>query len=114
MRVLNQGAKIGSQPGGPLARALQHLSSLNGRTGVFGHMHSRYCSKGLKIGVPFWDPILRVLNQGDEITLFWGPIWGTPGNPYLEHLWELNGVLKGFGHMGLQYWLKRPQNRGPK
>ena len=53
---------------------------------------------------------MRVLNQGAKIGLF----WGRPRDPYLEHLASLNGVLKGYGHMGLQYWLKRPQNRGPK
>ena len=76
MRVLNQGAKIGSQPGQGLSPSEQGLASLHCRTGVFGHMHSRYCSKGLKIGVPNEAPKLRGLNQGAQIGLNRGPSRG--------------------------------------
>ena len=46
MRVLNEGAKIGSQPGQALARAWEHLASLNGRIKGYAHIGSQRGSKG--------------------------------------------------------------------
>ena len=45
MRVLRIGVPAGSQPGQALARAWEHLSSLNGRAKGYGHMGSQYLLK---------------------------------------------------------------------
>ena len=64
MRVLRIGVPAGSQPGQALARAWEHLSSLNGRAKGYGHMGSQYLLKRAQNRGPIWDPYLEGSKSG--------------------------------------------------